>query len=651
MIRFSISDTSDLESKSDRIIITLENALLDSNQGYKSLSYTWGDTNDLENIRKVVLNEENFFITANLYTALQNLHPQFNREDALFWVDAVCINQLDDSERNRQVNLMCDIYEQATLVLIWLGPTFQNSHRAMETIKNLGERGVTLGFDRICLSFETGFKNWNDFTAPIRPNLETRTEIQAEKSSHNMSEEKIVVSDDDSASLPLSATVMLTELEWWKRVWVLQELAVAHKADFICGSNRVSLDHFIAAIRFLASYLHIQTEHLDAANQYERIKQMDNLSYLINRKLTRTYFFFYVRRELKNRNLFLEDLLARTCGFLRSEPMMKASKPLDRVYALWGLLSKEEKLGIELNYEAPCDLIYTDVAKALLSSSSKVLSFCRFPKEIKNLPSWVPDWSASNMDQGYWKWDAMLDSSKVFRTSGSSVFKWTFHSENRTLSIIGRRFDEVEQTMDDGIREPLVAKYNEHQRQYNQQDITTNPSLEPEGLRNVCIAARSYLTIMKDLITGGKTYSEDIQDDAVWKTAIADMVLGSSVRGYTRTQDATEEVERLRLAYKTVLNGNAYEDEVTFANRYCNRHLYRHICNEGVIPHLIIGLEDYFDNALPWEENISKLLADYPNLFQDMEKLVSGPSCPVDADRKEMVLAGLRHVFGSGKGK
>ena len=37
------------------------------------------------------------------------------------WIDAVCINQNDISERNHQVLLMGDIYRGATTVLSWLG--------------------------------------------------------------------------------------------------------------------------------------------------------------------------------------------------------------------------------------------------------------------------------------------------------------------------------------------------------------------------------------------------------------------------------------------------------------------------------------------------------------------------------------------------
>jgi hypothetical protein len=37
------------------------------------------------------------------------------------WIDAVCINQQDVTERSEQVKMMREIYERATEVIVWLG--------------------------------------------------------------------------------------------------------------------------------------------------------------------------------------------------------------------------------------------------------------------------------------------------------------------------------------------------------------------------------------------------------------------------------------------------------------------------------------------------------------------------------------------------
>jgi Heterokaryon incompatibility protein (HET) len=36
------------------------------------------------------------------------------------WIDSVCINQKDGTEKNEQVSVMADIYQIATRVLVWI---------------------------------------------------------------------------------------------------------------------------------------------------------------------------------------------------------------------------------------------------------------------------------------------------------------------------------------------------------------------------------------------------------------------------------------------------------------------------------------------------------------------------------------------------
>jgi len=43
------------------------------------------------------------------------------REDRVLWIDAICIDQADVEERNRQVELMAYIFGRAKKVIVWLG--------------------------------------------------------------------------------------------------------------------------------------------------------------------------------------------------------------------------------------------------------------------------------------------------------------------------------------------------------------------------------------------------------------------------------------------------------------------------------------------------------------------------------------------------
>jgi hypothetical protein len=100
---------------------------------FDALSYVWGDPY----IPKQPMRLSNFNpefidisrsshlfketpITASLSFALRNFRYNDNIARAM-WVDAVCINQNDLAEREREVLKMCKIYSQAKRVLVWLG--------------------------------------------------------------------------------------------------------------------------------------------------------------------------------------------------------------------------------------------------------------------------------------------------------------------------------------------------------------------------------------------------------------------------------------------------------------------------------------------------------------------------------------------------
>lgn len=50
------------------------------------------------------------------------------------WIDALCINQSDTSERNEQVFRMGEIFRNAALVVAWIEPCYSQSDLAMELI-------------------------------------------------------------------------------------------------------------------------------------------------------------------------------------------------------------------------------------------------------------------------------------------------------------------------------------------------------------------------------------------------------------------------------------------------------------------------------------------------------------------------------------
>ncbi|KAI0138022.1 heterokaryon incompatibility protein-domain-containing protein [Hypoxylon sp. NC0597] len=90
---------------------------LDSPPKYEALSYAWGNNT---RPREILLNGEVFPVTSNLYTALRRLQSRDNGRTPL-WVDQICINAGDNSEKYQQIRHMSRIYRKASNVIVWLG--------------------------------------------------------------------------------------------------------------------------------------------------------------------------------------------------------------------------------------------------------------------------------------------------------------------------------------------------------------------------------------------------------------------------------------------------------------------------------------------------------------------------------------------------
>jgi hypothetical protein len=103
---------------------------------YEALSYTWGDFNPTE---EIFINGRLFLVTPNLKSALQNLRSDNMSTKGIrtLWIDAICIDQSELSERNHQVRQMQEIYAGAERVLVWLGPASGDSGTAIRFIKTV----------------------------------------------------------------------------------------------------------------------------------------------------------------------------------------------------------------------------------------------------------------------------------------------------------------------------------------------------------------------------------------------------------------------------------------------------------------------------------------------------------------------------------
>jgi hypothetical protein len=98
---------------------------------YEALSYTWGSDAAQHDIR---VDGKRFLVRPNLLEAL--MHLRGLSETRVLWIDAICINQADIEERNRQLYLMPHIYGRAQMVLVWLGHDDSLYHSTLSIYSN-----------------------------------------------------------------------------------------------------------------------------------------------------------------------------------------------------------------------------------------------------------------------------------------------------------------------------------------------------------------------------------------------------------------------------------------------------------------------------------------------------------------------------------
>jgi hypothetical protein len=79
-------------------------------------------------------------ITKNCSELLYNFRNPGRREansKRRLWVDSICINQQDEEEKCAQVEMMQQIYQRSSQVLIWLGPATPESDLLFQTIRKI----------------------------------------------------------------------------------------------------------------------------------------------------------------------------------------------------------------------------------------------------------------------------------------------------------------------------------------------------------------------------------------------------------------------------------------------------------------------------------------------------------------------------------
>jgi hypothetical protein len=99
------------------VVCSIGHCSLSKQPVYEAVSYVWGQSVLSD---RTTCNGQQVYVTPNLHDVLKRV--RLESEKRTIWIDGLCINQLDSDEKSRQVHFMYRIYQNATRILVWLGP-------------------------------------------------------------------------------------------------------------------------------------------------------------------------------------------------------------------------------------------------------------------------------------------------------------------------------------------------------------------------------------------------------------------------------------------------------------------------------------------------------------------------------------------------
>ncbi|KAI3320241.1 HET-domain-containing protein [Xylariaceae sp. AK1471] len=319
---------------------------------YEALSYAWG-TPEKDEMAKVtatnikgeplhssVRQARRLPITRSLSGALRYL--RYADLSRTMWIDAICIDQNNDQERSKQVQRMGQIFSLAGRVVAWLGPSFPDNRLALATLRRIGEQ-VEISRDNYRLPAPLcSHPDWYD--------NETRLPFVMNE---------------------FAAITQLCELEYFTRLWVVQELHLGSAKSIIkCGNEEIPWPLFRRAI--------ICIEEKDQGIPTKLRKSIDpiyTISFVINNQTMHNIIYTFHNRE---------------CADGR-----------DKVYGLMNLLDRAVSKHIVVDYSRPAMDAFKQVFLAFLGQEQRLaqLPFAGLrylpvsTKTSSAWPTWLPNWS------------------------------------------------------------------------------------------------------------------------------------------------------------------------------------------------------------------------------------------------------------------
>lgn len=363
---------------------------------YEALSYEWnprkipgpqgpmegnqgGEATDTQ--KEIFIKGQAFGVTPNLYAALWHIRKASPEGyDRVLWIDALCINQDDDDEKDMEIPRMREIYSNASRVLAWLGESTEISNQAM--------------------NFFNGLELFE-----FRDEVQLRDILLAADSADNSPWQKF----GDG----------LLNRSFWSRLWVVQEVVLARQILLMCGEGVMEWEWFTSLLKF-------------AQNAGLRIHQIPSLPPPIPSSepghVTRRPLFTPpgvrtgIGPVINLRERVQQGTYPDLGELLVSFRFYDATVNHDHIYALLGVAADARGPKLIPSYQRCVEDVYIDATKYMIAKYRRLdfifVQSTSF-KSLETLPSWVPDFSCTLHEDREYVQDANYPSSTIYNACAS----------------------------------------------------------------------------------------------------------------------------------------------------------------------------------------------------------------------------------------
>ena len=310
---------------------------------YEALSYTWGPPTPKSHIQLYNLHHP---VNPNLSIALQRL--RLPDQERIVWIDALCIDQSSTSEKTSQVRIMRDIYDRASRVVVWLGPSDSTSKTCIDFLRSVA----------------------------LKP------------FANRQSEEDWLVGfmNDPSSDVVWKALFDFTRREYWRRMWIVQEIVTAKKLVVYCGPDELSWDEVLR-------FMYLVYENPAALSKHRRPEMVTRFINVCDGLLPANL------NNMKKSEGRHGSLWANL-SFFR---YYRCTDERDKVFSILGISGVEgetsESLCARIDYELDTKQVFIESMKLCGKYTTQgygpltVICLSTPWAGNRSLPSWVPDWT------------------------------------------------------------------------------------------------------------------------------------------------------------------------------------------------------------------------------------------------------------------